>query len=176
MNNLIEEFKDRTGQIFFIRPITPEDKSYLRIGLKEMSMESRRQRFQSGKSDFNEAELKFLTEVDHINHTAFVVYTKQSGIEVPAGVIRGVRDNNRSFKLEIAVTIIDHFQHRGLGLKLFEILRNWAIKNNYTHFVGDLHNSNEKMLKLLQKFDNNHQKLLVTHVGDGFLYFELQIN
>jgi GNAT superfamily N-acetyltransferase len=164
---------DRKGNHFLIRPIVPSDKEYLKIGLKELSTESRHQRFHLGKTEFSENELKYLTEVDMNNHIAFVTSLQSSPQDLPAGVIRGIRSQNDPTKLEIAVTIIDQYQHRGLGHALMGHLKEYALPHGFTHFIGDLHNTNEKMLHLLQKYTFKDQDLLITHVGDGFLYFEL---
>ncbi len=167
---------DRNGNQFLIRPIMASDKEYLKIGLKELSTESRHQRFHLGKTEFSEKELKYLTEVDMINHIAFVTCLKTNPKDLPAGVIRGIRSQKDPTKLEIAVTIIDHYQQRGLGHALMSHLKEYALSHNYTHFIGDLHNTNEKMLRLLQKYTVKDQDLYITHVGDGFLYFELCLN
>ncbi len=169
------KYFDKKQNLFLIREILPSDKEYLRLGLKEMSPESKRQRFQSGKSDFSEKELKFLTEIDYVNHMCFVAYLSLENENTPAGIIRGIRDPHQPNKLEVAVTIIDQFQGRGLGLKLMSELKTWALKNKITHFVGDLHNSNTKMMGLLKKFTQD-KNMTTAHVGDGFLYFEIKLD
>lgn len=168
-------FKDIGDNTYFIRPIQAEDKSFLASGLKEMSIESRRQRFQSGKNAFSEEELKYLTEVDQITHMAFVISMKNNNQDLPVGVIRGIQESNRPNMLEVAITILDQYQHRGIGKKLMEVMSDWAIQNNFTHFTGDLHNSNEKMVRLLEKFSKSRGGMTATHVGNGFLYFEISL-
>lgn len=164
---------DHQANRFLIRPILPSDKVYLILGLKELSSESRHQRFHIGKTEFSDKELKYLTEVDMQNHIAFVTCLLTTPNDLPAGVIRGIRSEKHPSKLEIAVTIIDQYQHRGLGMALMNHLQQYASLLGYTHFIGDLHNTNEKMLKLLHKFEARGLNLVITHVGDGFLYFEL---
>ncbi len=164
---------DRMANQFLIRPILPTDKDFLKIGLKELSSESRHQRFHIGKTEFSEKELKYLTEVDMVKHIAFVTCLQTTPMALPAGVIRGIRSDSDNCKLEIAITIIDQYQHRGLGMALMTHLKQFAVNLGYTHFIGDLHNTNEKMLHLLHKFEAQGLKLTLTHVGDGFLYFEL---
>lgn len=164
---------DRQGNRFLIRPILPSDKALLVLGLKELSSESRHQRFHIGKTELSDKELAYLTEVDMQNHIAFVTCLQTTPNDLPAGVIRGIRSESDVHKLEIAITIIDHYQHRGLGKALMTHLGQFALQLGYTHFIGDLHNTNEKMLKLLHQFAAQGLKLDLTHVGDGFLYFEL---
>lgn len=168
-------FQDKFGDHFLIRPVTPADKEYFKLGFKEMSAESIRQRFQSAKTGFTDKELKYFTEIDQVNHMAFGASFIEGDRLLPAAVIRGIRDSHRPNKLEIAITVIDHYQRRGLAIKLMKIMEEWAIKNGYEYFIGDLHNSNDKMIKLLEKFSAGRANLLVTHVGDGFLYFEVPL-
>jgi GNAT superfamily N-acetyltransferase len=167
------ELKAQNGITYTIRPIEPSDKIYLRQGLKEMSLESTRQRFQSGKSDFSDAELKWLTEVDQKNHMAFVACYEKDEKFHPAAVIRGVKSTTNPKFLEIAITVIDQHQHLGLGSKLLEVLFEWSKTENIEMFFGDLHNSNLKMRSLLEKFGSLHYGLKANHIGDGFMFFEI---
>ncbi len=163
---------------FEIRAILPEDKEGLKEGLALLSSESRRQRFFSSRKDFTENELKFFTEVDQIDHLAYVAINKGSGPS-PAGSIRCVRDKNRPEYAELAITIIDLFHGRGLGFEMLEVLSRAAIKQNIHYFYGDYHTSNTKMLKLLEKYRVKYQipaeKFHLTHKSDGFLYFEMSL-
>jgi|GEM_PF-641670 len=171
----MENFTSKNGLKFLIRPIESNDKNLLVEGFKSLSNETIHQRFQFGKTGLSSEELKNLTEIDHLTHLAFVTGQIQSNTEKPAGVIRGVKVLNKPTHLEIALTIVDEFQGMGLGLNLLKLLQKEALKLNYTHFCGELHSSNIKMLKLLQKFNNN-QPFSLTHIGEGFLSFEIPLN
>ncbi len=170
----MENFNSKNGLNFVIRPIKSDDKKLLVEGFKSLSSETIHQRFQFGKSGLNNDELKKLTEIDHLTHLAFVTGQIKDQVEKPAGVIRGVKDSKRPSFLEIALTIVDEFQGLGLGLKLLNLLKEEALKLGYSHFCGELHSSNLKMLKLLQKFNQN-QNFTLTHIGDGFLSFEIPL-
>jgi GNAT superfamily N-acetyltransferase len=168
-------YLDKAGNKFIIRPISPLDKMYLSEGLSEMSVESRRQRFHLGKKEFSDSELKYLTEIDQVTHSAFITYIHDPIKEHPAGVIRGVQDSHDKNKLEIAITIVDSYQQHGLGSKLMEVLASRAIINNYTHFIGEFHTSNNKMQKLLENFSKHRSGLILKHVGEGFITFEVSL-
>src|ERR1700760_3699635 len=55
-----------------VRPIAPEDKPLLSDGLRRLSPETAFRRFMSPKVSFSEAELRYLTEVDQVDHIALV--------------------------------------------------------------------------------------------------------
>jgi GNAT superfamily N-acetyltransferase len=175
MNLEIISFKDTLGNLASIRPITPNDKDHLRQGFKQLSKESVKNRFQFGKNDFSENELIHLTEVDQKNHLSYVVFYLDNDEEIPAGVIRGVKIADRPGYLEMAITIIDRFQKRGLGIHLLEALANKSISEGHSHFFGELHNSNLKMIKLLEKFSINRHAPKIDHLGEGYLSFEIPL-
>ncbi len=160
---------------FLIRPISPTDKIPLQVGLQMLSPESIRQRFFANKKEFTENELKFLTEVDQINHIAYVAVHKKGDEQLPAGVIRAIKKNEDESSAEIGITIVDCYQGMGLGTKLLNTIGDQALKVGINCFYGDFHTSNNKMSKLLHKFANEHRGLKMRHTGDGFIYFEVQL-
>ena len=54
-----------------LRPITPNDKARLQNGLELVSAEYRYLRFFAAISQLGQAQLRYLTEVDQVNHVAW---------------------------------------------------------------------------------------------------------
>ena len=106
----------RDGSVARLRPMTPEDRALLVEGLGRMSEQSRFARFGSGISRLSDAELRYLTEVDQVTHVAWGALID----DVPAGVGRYILGEDGV--AEIAVTVVDEFQRRGLGRALFDAL------------------------------------------------------
>ncbi len=158
--------------LFEIREILPEDKIPLQVGLQMLSPESIRHRFFASKNEFNESELKYLTEVDQLNHLAFVAVHHLDGKLLPAGVIRAIKNIKRPTYAEMGVTIVDSYQGMGLGIKLLNTISDRALSVGITHIYGDYHTSNLKMARLLEKFAKTRAPILLKHTGDGFIYFE----
>ena len=157
---------------FEIRQILPEDKIPLQVGFRMLSPESIRHRFFANKKEFTNNELKFLTEVDQINHIAFVAVHHLDGSLLPGGVIRAIRNIERPTYAEIGVTIVDSYQGKGLGISLFNKIAEQSLKVGITHIYGEYHTNNKKMHKLLEKFTKSRPPLFLKHTGEGFIYFE----
>lgn len=166
---------------FEIRPIRPDDKEGLKLGLAMLSSESKRQRFFSSRKDFTEKELSFFTEVDQHNHIAFVAISKKIEGPQPAGSVRCVRDllHGRPDFAELAITIVDCYQGQGLGKALLDILAEKALKEGIHYLYGDYHASNIKIQKLLEGYCVRHSlpkgSFHLERQADGFLYFEMAL-
>jgi len=86
-----------------------------------MSAETIRNRFLGGKKEFSENELKYFTEFDGLHHYAIGVQEdtpERKGV----GIIRLVRNPRVFSEAEVAITLIDAYQHKGLGTYLFELI------------------------------------------------------
>jgi GNAT superfamily N-acetyltransferase len=105
------------GTPLIVRPIRAGDKDLLTVGLARLSDDSRHKRFLSPKPRFTDAELRYLTEVDGIDHVAYVALRGDAPMEL-VGVARLVRDKDDPARAEIAVTVGDCWQRRGIGRML----------------------------------------------------------
>lgn len=108
------EVRLRDGSTAQLSPLLPSDRGYLAEGLAEMSLDSRFTRFGQGLHNLTAAELAYLTDVDQQNHVAWAAAIDGEG----AGVARYIRFGEDDCG-EVAVTVLDRFQHRGLGTALF---------------------------------------------------------
>ena len=98
-----------------IREIRPDDKELLRVGYECLSEESRLRRFLSPKPRLTGSDLRYLTEVDGVNHYAVVALLASGEI---VGVARWVRLVDDPATAEAAIVVGDRFQRRGLGRRL----------------------------------------------------------
>ena len=105
------------GAEALLSPLGADDRFLLVEGLDELSIESRYNRFGRGLSGLSETELNYLSNVDQHNHVAWGAAVDGEG----AGVGRYIRVAH-PVCAEIAVTVLDRFQGRGLGRLLFEAL------------------------------------------------------
>ncbi len=100
-----------------LRRITPEDKDALVAGLGLLSERSVYQRFLAPKPRLTSSELRYLTEVDFLDHYALVAVLARSP-EVLVGVGRWVRCTESPTDAEIAIVVADDLQGRGVGTQL----------------------------------------------------------
>jgi RimJ/RimL family protein N-acetyltransferase len=118
------EFALRDGTPALIWPLLPSDARTLREGFRRLSPESQRSRFLSPVSDLDEAMLELLVDgVDGVHHVAVVlVVLPPGGLEQPVGVARLIQDPSDPATADIAVTVADQYQGRGVGAALVRAL------------------------------------------------------
>jgi RimJ/RimL family protein N-acetyltransferase len=132
-----------------IRPIEPEDKDALARGFDRLSDRSRYRRFLSPRGPLTEAELRYLTEVDHHDHEALVAVDPDTDEGV--GVARFVRSPEEPQTAELAVAVADDWQGRGVGSLLTAELAKRAREEGITCFTALALAENDAMLGLLHE-------------------------
>ena len=103
----------RDGSTVLIRQVHSADAPLLADGFARLSARSRQLRSLTPKQELSPAELRYFTDVDHHDHEALGALDHADGRGV--GIARYVRDADDPQAAEIAVTIIDDWQGRGLG-------------------------------------------------------------
>jgi GNAT superfamily N-acetyltransferase len=104
------------GSAVLIRQVRQADAGLLAEGFGRLSARSRQMRFLTGKKALSAAELRYFTDIDHHDHEALGALDHADGRGV--GIARYVRDTDDPQAAEIAVTIVDEWQGRGLGTEL----------------------------------------------------------
>lgn len=120
-----------------LRAIRPEDKQGLSEALHRLSAATVHKRFLSPKTEFSAAELRYLTEIDGVDHVALVA-TPVDEPERIVAVGRYVRLDERSDSAEIAIVVGDHLQGEGLGKQIGIALADIAARNGIEHFTATM--------------------------------------
>jgi GNAT superfamily N-acetyltransferase len=81
-----------------------------------------------------EAMVRYLTEVDHHDHEAIIALDEETGEGI--GVVRYVRSTEPRGAAEFAVTVINDWQRRGLGMLLLEVISARAREDGITTFTA----------------------------------------
>lgn len=110
------------GRRVLFRPINPEDKDRLREGFERLSPESRYRRFFRHIDRLTERELRYLTEVDFVDHVAWVAVLADEPGQPGIGAARWIRIAGEPDVAEGAVTVVDDWHGRGIGKTLLFLL------------------------------------------------------
>jgi RimJ/RimL family protein N-acetyltransferase len=149
-------FELEGGTRVVIRPIAPGDKERLVNGLRQLSEESIRKRFLAAKPRFSRAELRYLTEIDGINHIALVAVLESDPDQLVA-VARCVRLPDRPATAEMAIVVGDPWQGQGLGRELAQRLADAALAVGIRRFAATMLGDNEAARRLMRTFSRRLQ-------------------
>jgi GNAT superfamily N-acetyltransferase len=139
------------GTSMLVRPIIPQDKDRLVEGFGRLSPQSRFRRFLGYMDKLRPPLLRYLTEIDYIDHFAWIgldAGSDQRGI----GVARYVRLRDDPTAAEAAIVVADDYQRRGAGTILLQLLGASALQNGITRFVGEALGENQPIRELLGAF------------------------
>ncbi len=158
----------RDGSRVLIRPVRPSDAALLAEGFARLSERSRRMRFLGPKNTLTEADLRYYTEVDHHNHEALGALEVARGGGV--GIARYVRDREDPQAAEIAVTIVDDWQGRGLGVELVDRLSERGRQEGICRFTALVAADNAAVAGLLRCY-----RAELIDRGHGTLEYEIAL-
>ncbi|HEX8105646.1 MAG TPA: GNAT family N-acetyltransferase [Solirubrobacteraceae bacterium] len=130
-------FTLRDGTRVVVRPIEPGDKARLAEGLRRLSERTIRRRFLAAKPRFSSTELRYLTEVDGVDHVALVAVLADDPDALVA-VARFVRLPDRPGTAEMAVVVGDAYQGLGLGRRLAQLLADEARRGGVVRFAATM--------------------------------------
>jgi len=156
------------GSAVLVRPVEAADAALLADGFARLGTQSRWLRFLRPMEELTEAELRFFTDVDHHDHEAIGALDPVDGRGV--GIARYVRDSRDPELAEIAVTVVDDWQRRGLGTELIAQLSERAVAEGIQRFTALFSAENLAVMKLLRA--SAGQVVLVSR-GSGTVEYEI---
>ena len=139
----------RDGSVVVIRTVQPADAPLLAEGFARLSLESRQLRFLSSKPSLSPAELRYFTEIDHHHHEALGALDPADGRGL--GIARFIRRTDDPDGAEVAVTVIDEWQQRGLGTELLSRLADRARQEGIRHFTALVAADNKAVIAMLEE-------------------------
>jgi RimJ/RimL family protein N-acetyltransferase len=137
---------------FIIREIQPDDKEKIQCALKTLSRNSRFFRFHSPITRLSKHQLQYLTEIDYHDHYALCAAIIENGEEEGIGIARYIKLIKSADSAEFAIIVVDRYQYKGVGRMLLEALMEKARENRIVKFIGYVHETNERMFRLLKKY------------------------
>jgi GNAT superfamily N-acetyltransferase len=140
-----------------LRSISPDDQRLLAASFARLSEESRYRRFFTIKDKLSAAELDYFVDVDHSDHEAIIAIDPSAGDLL--GVARYVRSNHDANVAEVAVTVADDWQRRGLGRALLDRLTDRARRQGVRKFSALVQADNLASLGLLETVGDAQRRL-----------------
>jgi RimJ/RimL family protein N-acetyltransferase len=156
------------GSAVLIRQVRSTDAPLLADGFGRLSATSRQMRFLGVKKELSAAELRYFTDLDHHDHEALGALDLAGGRGV--GIARYVRDAGDPQAAEIAVTIVDDWQGRGLGTELLAQLSDRARREGIRRFTALADTGNVAVAALLR-----HAGARLVRRGRGTVEYEITL-
>lgn len=160
----------RDGSSILVRPVQPTDGELLLDGFARLSARSRYTRFLSAKAELTPAEVHFFTHVDHHHHDALCAVDPVTGRGV--GIARFVRSRTDGQEAEVAITVVDEWQRRGIGTALLMRLATRALQVGIFSFTAVVATDNRAMIGLLR---NGHAGVELTSLAGDVLEYEVAL-
>ena len=143
-----------------VRPIRPGDKPLLSDGLRRLSDDSVQRRFLTPKRSFSGSELRYLTEINAVDHVALVAEDPADPVRRLIAVGRFVRLAEDPEAAEVAIVVADNWQGRGLGSlvggHLAHAARNRGIKRFTATMAADNRAAHRLMARLTSHLEQRH--------------------
>ena len=140
------------GRQLTVRPITPASKPLIAAAMTRLSPESIRRRFFAPRRELSELELHRLTAMDGWNQYALGACARGAdGTLEGIGVARFARIAESSTTAELAITVVDAWQGRGIGRALVGRLANAAALRGIRELHAIVLPDNAAIIGLLQR-------------------------
>ena len=137
----------RDGTHLMLRPVLPGDTERTVHGHIHFSSETLYRRFMSARLP-TPALMHYLSEVDYVDHFVWVVTDGHD----PVADARFVRDDDDPTVAEIAFTVADAYQGRGIGTFLIDALSIAARANGVERFSARMLSDNAPMRAIMDHY------------------------
>jgi GNAT superfamily N-acetyltransferase len=134
-----------------LRPFLPGDGDLLVAGFARLSNQSRYRRFLAPIPRLTDSMLAFLTAVDGHHHRAFGALVDEPAGPIGAGVMRWVRTRADPAVADLAITVIDDYQGRGLGGLLLDVAVLDGLAQGLDRFEGVVLGENISSRRMLAR-------------------------
>lgn len=165
-----EVLKAKDGTEFRLRLVRAGDKPLFVEGLGRCSPLTLYNRFMSVKREFSEGELRYLTEVDPVDHVGILALRGpvDGGVESGehlCGVARAVRYRHRADAADFGLIVSDEYQGVGLGRRMLERLAEACQERGIRYLCGEMYAANSAMFHLVDTFPKPTEWLLMGSVA-----------
>ncbi|WP_108638091.1 GNAT family N-acetyltransferase [Mycobacterium rhizamassiliense] len=143
----------RDGTLLLLRPVLPGDDERAVHGHIQFSSETLYRRFMTARLP-SPALMHYLSEVDYVDHFVWVITDGSD----PVADARFVRDETDPTIAEIAFTVADAYQGRGVGAFMFGALSIAAKANGIEKFTARMLSDNVPMRAIMDHYGATWQR------------------
>jgi RimJ/RimL family protein N-acetyltransferase len=169
---MIEQVRLRDGTDAFVLPLERTDRAALVAEFETLGPESRRRRFLAPVMHLSEAMLEHLVDdVDGVDHVALVLCVEtKPDVYDPVALARMVRYGDAPDAADLAVTVKDDWQGRGVATVLLEVLmRHRPV--GVRRIVTDVFKDNPASLNMLRRLGPSTE----TDLGSGLFGVSVEL-
>lgn len=149
--DLVDVWHARNGERVLIRPVHPQDLELACEFVRELSPESRYNRFHQPLNELTPQMARWATHVDYERHLALIAVVYRDGRETEIGVARYVTADGDPETAEFAVAVADRWHGQGVAERLLRGLIESAARKGLRWLQGDVLADNRAMLALARK-------------------------
>ncbi len=167
-----EPVRLRDGTEGLVVPFLPVHREALAEAYERLSPETRFARFLTAVPRLSDTMLAHLADdVDGVDHVALVLLVlPDDGTEVPAGMARMIRYPDDPTAADLAVTVADEWQGRGVATALLRVLMRRR-PAGVTRIVTEVGSGNEASFAMLRRLGEVH----VSPAGPGSMDVEVEL-
>lgn len=154
----------KDGTTVMIRPVRPEDAQMQQEFVRNLSEESRYNRYMSSIKQLSQSMLVRFTQLDYDREMALAMVRQAVDGEEQLAVARYITDPDNE-SCEFALEVADTWQGKGIGVILMQALFDAAREQGLKTMVGEVLAGNKGMLKLMGRLGF----VVVTHPEDRAL-------
>jgi GNAT superfamily N-acetyltransferase len=136
------------GSEAVLSPLGVDDRWIIEEGFEELSTESRFTRFGQGLGHLSASELTYLSDVDQRSHVAWGLVVDGDGVGIGRYIVMPAAGC-----AEVALTVIDEWQGRGVGTLLMRVLAAVARADGVAEFCFEFLPENHHVRQMLAAFD-----------------------
>jgi acetyltransferase len=149
---VIDSLQTKNGTTVWVRPLLPQDASYLVDIFEHMSADSRYSRFQQALNHISPERVRI--EAENIAHTpsqiGFIAFADlPDQLNAPVGAARCVCVGDG--RAETAVSVRDDMQNQGIGTHLLGLLVEEARAQGVKKLLASIQSSNKAIIHILNR-------------------------
>ena len=162
-------FSLSSGHDVSFRLVQPDDVPALQRFIDRCSERTIYLRFFGSLTEFSKQKAQYFTQVDGLDHVAFVALDPENKDEIIA-LVRYDREPDEE-QAEYAAIVEDSWQDYGIGMALTRLLIDVAWDNGVRSFYAMVMGKNTRMLELLRRLNLPEQE----HVEEGVKLVEVEL-